>query len=193
VHTAADSYTSPYGDDHVNNRFRRTSRWHMFKPRRLASLLCLCLILSGSSMAAAGVKSLADACDMAPTGVETKDYWLHFNLPAGLMPDPQFDGRPAKLQVHRVQPVYANKCPSVTNKAAVLIHGRTVSGPPTFDLRHPAPGGGTLSVQEALARAGIDTFVPNLLGYAPSTTFDEGLNDPGNRQPAALCGRRRLP
>jgi hypothetical protein len=25
--------------------------------------------------------------------------------PAGLMPDPQVDGRPAKLQVHRVRPV----------------------------------------------------------------------------------------
>jgi pimeloyl-ACP methyl ester carboxylesterase len=120
-------------------------------------------------------------CDEVPTGVATRDHWLHFKVPAGLMPDPQFDGRPAKLEVHRVSPVYANgKCPWVSNRAAVLIHGRTVTGPVAFDLRDPATDGGELSVQEALARAGIDTFAPSLLGYGRSTRFDEGLNDPGN-------------
>jgi pimeloyl-ACP methyl ester carboxylesterase len=122
-----------------------------------------------------------DQCDEVPTGVASRDHWLHFKLPAGLMPDPQFDGRPAKLQVHRVRPVYANgKCPWVRTEAAVLIHGRTVPGPPAFDLRDPATGGGELSVQETLARAGIDTFAPSLLGFGRSTRFDEGLNDPGN-------------
>ncbi|MFK0256336.1 alpha/beta fold hydrolase [Streptomyces sp. NPDC090445] len=64
--------------------------------------------------------------------------------------------------------------------ASVLIHGATASGPSVFDLRHRAPGGGTLSTQKALARAGIDTFAPSLLGYGRSTRFDNGLNDPGN-------------
>ncbi|MCX5380323.1 hypothetical protein [Streptomyces sp. NBC_00091] len=50
----------------------------------------------------------------------------------------------------------------------------------TFDVRHPAPEGGTLSVQKALARAGIDTFAPSLLGYGHSTRFGDGLNDPAN-------------
>jgi len=77
--------------------------------------------------------------------------------------------------------VYAyGKHPSVPTQAVVLIHGRTVPGPVLFDLRAPATGGGVLSVQEALARAGIDTFAPSLLGYGRSTRFDEGLNDPGN-------------
>jgi pimeloyl-ACP methyl ester carboxylesterase len=120
-------------------------------------------------------------CDGAPTGVATHDYWLRFKVPPGLMPDPQFDGLPAKLEVHRVRPVYANgKCPSVPNLAVVLIHGRTVPAPPTFDLQQPAPEGGSLSLQEALARAGIDTFAPSLLGYGRSTRFDQGLNDPAN-------------
>ena len=120
-------------------------------------------------------------CDQVPTGVATEHYWLRFRVPPGLMPDRQFDGRPAKLQVHRVRPVYANgKCPSVPTQAVVLIHGRTVTGPVAFDLRAPAPGGDVLSVQEALARAGIDTFAPSLLGYGKSTRFDESLNDPGN-------------
>jgi pimeloyl-ACP methyl ester carboxylesterase len=120
-------------------------------------------------------------CDQVPNGVATEDYWLRFEVPPGLMPDRQFDGRPARLRVHRVRPVYANgKCPSVPNQAVVLIHGRTVPGPVLFDLRDPNTGGGGLSLQEALARAGIDTFAPSLLGYGRSTRFDEGLNDPGN-------------
>jgi pimeloyl-ACP methyl ester carboxylesterase len=121
-------------------------------------------------------------CDEKPTGVEREDYWLRFQVPPGLMPDRQFDRRPARLWVHRVRPVYAHgKCPSVPTLAVVLIHGRTVPGPVVFDLRYRDPGGGEpLSVQNALAWAGIDTFAPSLLGYGRSTRFDEGLNDPGN-------------
>lgn len=134
-----------------------------------------------SSTAAVSGASAAAACDKAPTDVQVSDHFLPFTVPAGLMPDPQFDGLPAELQVHRVQPVYANgKCASVPNRAAVLIHGRTVYGPTVFDLRQPAPEGGELSVQKALARAGIDTFAPNLLGYGRSTRFAHGLDDPGN-------------
>ncbi|MCX4671605.1 alpha/beta hydrolase [Streptomyces sp. NBC_01381] len=148
-------------------------------------LLCLCLIAStfgtGTVSTAAATKPSARQCDEVPTGVDTRNHWLMFRVPRGLMPDPRFDGRPARIQVHRVRPVYANgKCPGVTNRAAVLIHGRTETASPTFDLRHPAPEGGQLSTQEALARAGIDTFAPSLLGYGRSTRFDEGLNDPGN-------------
>lgn len=121
------------------------------------------------------------------TGVATEDYWLRFRVPDGLMPDPQFDGRPARIRVHRVYPVDEN-CKSVATQAVVLIHGRTVPGPVVFDLRDPAMGGGggggggdlNLSVQKALARAGIDTFAPSLLGYGRSTRFGKGLNDPGN-------------
>lgn len=125
--------------------------------------------------------SSAAGCDKVPTGVQVSDHWLPFTVPAGLMPDPQFDGLSAELQVHRVQPVYANgKCHSVPNRAAVLIHGRSVYGPPVFDLRQPTPEGGELSVQKALARAGVDTFAPNLLGFGGSTRFAHGLDDPGN-------------
>src|SRR5918995_3493815 len=128
------------------------------------------------------------------TGVKTKDYWVHFRVPDGLMPDKQFDGRPAKLQVHRVQPEYRPGQSPSSVPAVVLIHGRTVPGPVVFDLRDPATGGGALnlSVQNALAWAGIDTFAPSLLGYGRSTRFDEGLNDPGNASlpgfgPGGIC------
>lgn len=127
------------------------------------------------------IETWRPGCDEVPTGVIARDHWLHFKVPPGLMPDAQFDRRPAKLDVHRVSPVYAHgKCPWVPRRAVVLVHGRTVPGPVAFDLRGPAKRGGELSVQETLARSGIDTFAPSLLGYGRSTRFDEGLNDPGN-------------
>jgi len=131
--------------------------------------------------------------DQEPTGVatepnpisfETEDYFLPFRVPPGLMPDRQFDGRPARLHVHRVRPVYRLGDRPTVRRAVVLIHGRTVTGPVVFDLRSTLPGDdnliNNLSVQRALALAGIDTFAPSLLGYGRSTRFDEGLNDPGN-------------
>ncbi|MET7703026.1 hypothetical protein [Streptomyces sp. NPDC005485] len=135
----------------------------------------------GGAMAAGSVESAASRCDSAPTGSRVQDYFLHFTVPAGLMPDPQFDGRQARIQVHRVRPVYAHgKCRNVPNRAAVLVHGRNLPGTPVFDMRHPAPEGGSLSMQRTLAQAGIDTFAPSLLGYAHSTRFRHGLDDPGN-------------
>jgi pimeloyl-ACP methyl ester carboxylesterase len=158
------------------------------------SVLTILILRSGfvgttSSASASGAGSrpssrLAQGCDMEPTGVETRDYWIHYKVPPGRMPDPQFDGKPAKLEVHRVRPVYAHgKCQGVPNRAIVLIHGRTNPGAVSFDTRHPTaedPEGGKISMQEALARAGIDTFAPSLLGYGRSTRFDNGLNDPCN-------------
>lgn len=155
--------------------FSRSRTWRL--------LLAVCLITGAAGLAnlMAAATSAADGCDKAPTDVDISDYWLDFTVPPGLMPDPQFDGRPARLEVHRIQPVYRHgRCPEVAARAAVLIHGRTGTGPVAFDLRHSAPGGGNLSVQEGLARAGIDTFAPSLLAYGHSTRFAEGLDDPGN-------------
>jgi pimeloyl-ACP methyl ester carboxylesterase len=130
------------------------------------------------------VEARDKACDKVSTGVEASDYWLHFQVPTGLMPDPQFDGRDATIRVHRVKPAYANGCAQgVPNLPVVLVHGRTIPGSMSFDLRHPTvedPEGGAISLQEALARSGIDTFSPDLLGYGLSTRFEEGLDDPCN-------------
>jgi hypothetical protein len=147
--------------------------------------------MAGSALTA--TESLAADCDTVPIDVETTDYSLPFEMPSGLMPDPQFDGLPAQLEVHRVRPVYADKCPSVPNRAVVLVHGRSVTGPVAFDLRYPAPGGGTLSVQEDLARAGIDTFAPSLVGYGRSTRFARGLDDPGNASLAPFASNGVCP
>ncbi|WP_156312943.1 alpha/beta fold hydrolase [Micromonospora sp. HK10] len=162
--------------------------------RAAVTILAVTAITAATSTAAVGRVSLTAACDTVPTGVRASDHWLPFTVPAGLMPDAQFDGLRAHLQVHRVRPVYAHgRCRSVPSRAAVLIHGRTVYGPPVFDLRQRAPEGGDLSVQRALARAGVDTFAPNLLGYGRSTRFAHGLDDPGNAslpgyEPDGTCG-----
>lgn len=147
--------------------------------RKAASAVVMITALT-AAFAYPPTASLAANCDMAPTGVQVTDDMLHFTVPRGLMPDRKFDNRPAELQVHRVRPVYAHKCRSVPNRAAVLIHGRTYYGPAVFDLRQPTPEGPELSLQKALAWAGIDTFAPNLLGYGGSTRFDDGLDDPAN-------------
>jgi hypothetical protein len=137
----------------------------------------------------------ARTCDEWPTGVEITDHALPFTVPAGLMPDPRFDGQAAEIAVHRVRPVYKHgKCPSVEARAIVLVHGRTAPGPPIFDLRHVEEPGeaprGRLSVQEALARAGIDTFAPSLLGYGRSTRFT--MDDPCNAS-LADCATGAVP
>ena len=135
----------------------------------------------GSGHLTAAADTSATWCDQAPTGISVSDHWLSFTVPAGLMPDPKFDGRTAQIQVHRVRPEYAHgKCSGMPNRAAVLVHGSRVPGSPSFDLRHNAPNGDTLSTQRALAQAGIDTFAPSLLGYGRSTRFADGLDDPGN-------------
>lgn len=81
--------------------------------------LSLCMLMAGSALTA--TESRAADCDTVPIHVETTDYSLPFEMPSGLMPDPQFDGLPAQLEVHRVRPVYADKCPSVPNRAVVLV------------------------------------------------------------------------
>ena len=125
-------------------------------------------------------QSFDQVADVVP-----EDYELDFTTEG--MPDAQLNGLPAKLSVHRVYPVNALG-EHVAKHAVVLIHGRSVPGPVVFDLQFTAPDGGPgggpgggdlkLSVQRALAWAGIDTFVPSLLGYGKSTRFS--LDDPYN-------------
>jgi pimeloyl-ACP methyl ester carboxylesterase len=111
------------------------------------------------------------SCDREPTGIDISDYLLDFQTEN--MPDPNLDGLTAEMRVHRVRPVYANgKCKGVPNLAVVLVHGRSAPGSPSFDLRHPTvedPDGGAISLQETLARAGIESFAPDLIGYGGSS------------------------
>ncbi|MEU3353419.1 alpha/beta fold hydrolase [Streptomyces sp. NPDC037389] len=141
-------------------------------------------------------------CDEKPTDIVRSDYELGFTVPSGLMPDTQFTGQKAHVAVHRVGPEYAHgRCPNTPSKAAVLIHGRGIPGRPAFDLKGKDQHNNKMSMQEGLARAGIDTFAPDMLGYGYSTRFDHGLDDPHNAsltpyngdgtcpEPSGLCDR----
>lgn len=172
---------------HAGRQERAPGRRPRVGSRARWALLVSVGLLSGAfgGLPAAATESarsqVAQPCDRTPTGVDVQDEYVSFTVPAGLMPDARFDGRQARIQVHSVRPVYAHgKCSTVRNRTAVLVHGSRVSGTPSFDLRHDAPDGGTLSAQRALAEAGIDTFAPSLLGYGRSTRFADGLDDPGN-------------
>jgi pimeloyl-ACP methyl ester carboxylesterase len=155
----------------------------MNKPSTFA-LVCTVAACSGGP-STPGVSTAAidlppqAACDVRPTDIERFDDFLEFTVPDGLLPDNQFAGQTAHLQVHRVRPTYAHgKCPSVRNAAVVLIHGRSISAEPTFDLRHTSDTSVSLSVQEDLARGGVETFAPSLLGYGRSSRLS--LDDPCN-------------
>src|SRR5262245_51180283 len=101
----------------------------------LSGCLLIGAVATGTATASTGATAASASCDEIPTGVDVSDHWLQFKVPPGLMPDPRFDGRPAKLEVHRVRPVYAHgRCPSVAVRAAVFVHGRTALGPAVFDL-----------------------------------------------------------
>jgi pimeloyl-ACP methyl ester carboxylesterase len=163
------------------------------KPRIAIPYLCLVLTgctsgeRQGDGSALADVRTARDErpaaarsahnagpAECAVIGIEAADYVIPFRAEG--MIDDQYNGKLAKLSVHRVKPAYARECANPFNRAAVLIHGRTIAARPNFDLRHD--GGGELSVQEGLAWAGIDTFAPDMLGYGRSTRF--GLDDPCN-------------
>jgi pimeloyl-ACP methyl ester carboxylesterase len=95
--------------------------------------------------------------------VQRSDYFVAFTTAD--MPDPQFNGLAAQLDMHRVKPVlYPDSC--TPEKAAVLVHGRTVEAASAFDLQYQ-----DYSFMEQLARAGIDAFAFNHLGMGRSSGF----------------------
>jgi hypothetical protein len=62
------------------------------------------------------------------------------------------DGRPPGSRSTTSADVRHGKCRNVAGTAAVLARGRSLPGTPVSDLRTADSGGGTLSVQRALAR-----------------------------------------
>src|SRR3954464_2267418 len=70
-----------------------------------------------------------------PEAVDRSDYFIEFTT--SNMPDPQFNGLPAQLDVHRVKPVFPRGCGNISPiRALVLVHGRTLPATSIFDLRY---------------------------------------------------------
>ncbi len=129
--------------------------------------------------------------ECSPIAVKRKDYFLHVvsTLPGSF-------GQRAKLDIHRVSPIYEHGwCTHPDDgatHAVILVHGAGTDAVTTFDLQYPkAPDvlhpesdeerarnskGYEYSLMESLARAGVETFAVNLLGYGFSTRFE--LDDP---------------
>ncbi len=129
--------------------------------------------------------------ECSPIGVKRKDYFLHV-----VSTLPRSFGERAKLDIHRVSPVYEHGwCTHPHGGAAhavILVHGAATDGVTTFDLQYPKPPealhpesdeergrnsrGYEYSLMESLARAGVETFAVNLLGFGFSSRFE--LDDP---------------
>jgi pimeloyl-ACP methyl ester carboxylesterase len=128
--------------------------------------------------------------ECSPIGVKRKDYLLHVvsTLPGSL-------GEPAELDIHRVSPVYEHGWCTHPNggaaHAVILVAGATTESVTTFDLQYPEADvvrpqtdeergrhdkAYEYSLMESLARAGVETFSVNLLGYGLSSRFE--LDDP---------------
>ncbi len=135
-----------------------------------------------------------DQEECSPIGVKRKDYFLHI-----VSTLPRSFGERAKLDIHRVSPVYKHgRCThleGVATHAVILVHGAATEAVTTFDLRFPGNADARdseideeerdrgamrseYSLMESLARAGVETFAVNQLGYGFSTRFQ--LDDPCN-------------
>jgi pimeloyl-ACP methyl ester carboxylesterase len=166
----------------------------------LSALTCL-----GASLSCGGRDSQSDRTaqvplaqvhqeECSPIGVKRKDYFLHV-----VSTLPRSFGERAKLDIHRVSPVYKHgRCShleGVATHAVILVHGAATEAVTTFDLRFPgnADAGDSeieeeerdrgamrseYSLMESLALAGVETFAVNQLGYGFSTRFQ--LDDPCN-------------
>jgi pimeloyl-ACP methyl ester carboxylesterase len=170
----------------------------MKKFRAPTVILATLLVAVGSSVTPsnAAVFSAAEE-DCAPVEVRPGDFLVTTTSTL-----PGYPGLVAYLDVHAVYAkVRPDGCPTPARRAAILVHGAMTEATTSFDLRF-----GDYSVMKALARAGIDAFAVNLLGYGYSTRF--GLDDPCNAseasqrallQPNPLdpssvpCGLRDLP
>ena len=110
-----------------------------------------------------------------PSGVQRADDWVDYTT--SNMPDPALNGRAAKLEVHRVEPVFPPSCHITPIRAVVLVHALSTPAPAAFDLQFK-----DYSLMETLAMRGIRTFTFNHLGFGHSA-FVSGwnpLDDPCN-------------
>jgi pimeloyl-ACP methyl ester carboxylesterase len=162
----------------------------LVQPVGRAALLCVAVLMAAGVAASAAAalpkadtrpQAIDDRRDHAeggdeaqktctPISVATTDYLL--NVVSTL---PNYFGLPAKIDIHRVRPVYTNDACSHQlgpRHAAILLHGRTLDAS-GFDVQYQ-----DYSLMRAMALAGIDSFAFNQLGYGLSSRF--GMDNPCN-------------
>ncbi|PPT85401.1 alpha/beta hydrolase [Xanthomonas theicola] len=79
-----------------------------------------------------------------------------------------------------------SRVPAQPRGSVLLVHGRTWSSLPNFDLQVPGEPADTRSVLAALARAGYAAYALDLRGYGASARDRSGWNTP-DRAAADVC------
>jgi pimeloyl-ACP methyl ester carboxylesterase len=155
---------------------------------RVAAVLLVFLFgmfaYSATPSAHAAQRAAKDDC--LPVGIAREDFLIHTSSTL-----PRYAGLPADLDVRAVTPVFDDaarmddkdaKCRDLRARPVIMLHGAMTEGTTSFDL-----GFGDYSLMEGLARAGIEAYSVNLLGYGFSTRF--GLDDPCN---ASVANQQRF-
>jgi len=141
----------------------------------LLAAVLLCLAYPVAPAAGASRYSAKDFC--MPVAVARADFLI-----STISTLPGYAGVAAQIDVHSVRPVYGgadrmedkdDRCRTTPRRAVIMLHGAMTEGTTSFDLRF-----GDYSLMEAMARARVDTFAVNLLGYGFSSRL--GLDNPCN-------------
>ena len=162
------------GGDEVMRRTKSSSR-----AGAVLLVFLFSLFAYPAAPAHAAQRVAKDVC--SPVGIAREDFLI--DMSSNL---PRYAGLPAELDVRAVTPVFDGarsmddkdeRCRDMRRRAVIMLHGAMTEGTTSFDLQF-----GDYSLMEGMARAGIDAFAVNLLGYGFSTRF--GLDDPCNASAA---------
>ncbi len=102
-------------------------------------------------------------------------------LQARPQPGPLTQQSPLRADDGQVLAVWS-RVPAQPRGAIVLVHGRTWSSLPNFDLQVPGEPADSRSVLAALARAGYAAYALDLRGYGASARDRSGWNTPARAQ-----------
>ncbi|WP_349656806.1 alpha/beta fold hydrolase [Xanthomonas sp. 10-10] len=101
------------------------------------------------------------------------------SLTAGAQPQPGPGTRLAQVRADDGQTLAVwSRAPAKPRGTVLLVHGRTWSSLPNFDLQVPGEAGDTRSVLAAFARAGLAAYAVDLRGYGGSARDPSGWNTP---------------
>jgi pimeloyl-ACP methyl ester carboxylesterase len=154
---------------------------------RAHAVLVSLLVTFGSSSTPSNATTQPAAAEVCvPADIAREDFLISATSTL-----PGYAGLAADLDVRSVVPIHGDKhamrdedkgCRTTPRRAVILLHGAMTESTASFDLRF-----GDYSLMEGLARAGINAYAVNLLGYGFSTRF--GLDHPCN---ASLANQQRL-
>ncbi|MFC0155480.1 alpha/beta hydrolase [Xanthomonas dyei] len=104
---------------------------------------------------------------------------LLLSLAAGAQPQPGPGTQLAQVRADDGQTLAVwSRVPAQPRGTVLLVHGRTWSSLPNFDLQVPGEAADSRSVLAALARAGLAAYAVDLRGYGGSTRDRSGWNTP---------------